>query len=239
MRLRNDIAIPMSTACFLVAGCSGGMGEPSGDQESRNVEQSLAAQPCRPDFALVPTADVACKVDVDVHLLNTTTEVSTADLYRDRGGCFPDAYQLRRIRSCRSGPIAQCTGGTITTEGDFCPRPRLSELTGTLTAPATVPVNPGPLGAGNAYVCWNSQFDTAQVWLTRNGTERLFGSGRSGCQSESNIQAGVSVVFTLFTDAGRGIALAESTTTGVPTACPPGYGPRCGQACYPPGTGCF
>jgi hypothetical protein len=213
------------------------MGEASGD-ESRDVEQSIEVQACRPDYALVPTADTACKVDIDIHFVGRTIEVSTADLYRDRAGCFPDAYQLRKYRRCHSGTIEACASGNVQQEGDFCPRPRLSELTGTLTAPSTVPVNPGPLGAGSAYVCWNSSFDNAQVWLTRNGTERLFGSGRSGCQSESNIPAGASLVFSLFTDAGRGILLAESTVTGVASPCPPGQVPRCGEACYPAGQGC-
>ena len=233
--------LPLGSFCLFLSSCSGAVAEPPSETEPSEVEQSVQAVGCRPDFALSVASNVVCKVDKDSHVVYNTFELSSADLYRDRAGCFPDAYQLRRIDSisCSFSTSAEdCIGRSGVLVGDFCPRPRLSEFFGTLSAPATVNVFPGPLGAGSAYVCWNSAFDNAQVWVTNGSSERLLGSGRTGCQSESGIQAGASRVFTLYTDSGRAIALAESTVIGVRAPCPPGQVPRCGEACYPAGQGC-
>jgi hypothetical protein len=216
--------------------------EPPSDTETREVEQSVQAAGCRPDYALSASSNVVCKVDKDNHSVYNTFELSSADRYSDRAGCSPDTFQLRRIDSIScffSVSAEDCIGRPGVLVGDFCPRPRLSDFVGTISAPATVPVQPGPLGAGSAYVCWNSSFDSAQVWVSGGGSERLFGAGRSGCASESNINAGASRVFTLFTDSSRAINLADAMTVGVATSCPPGTGPKCGEACYPLGRGCF
>jgi len=241
MRRENLGILPLGSFCWFLAACSGAGAEPPSETEPREVEQSVQAQGCRPDWALTAASNVVCKVDKDNHVVYNTFELSSADRYSDRAGCFPDAFQLRRIDSisCSFSTSAEdCIGRPGVLVGDFCPRPRLSELFGTLSAPATVPVRPGPLGAGQAYVCWNSSFDNAQVWVTNGSSERLFGSGRSGCQSEEGITAGASRVFTLNNDGSRAIILAEATVTGVLTACPPGQGPKCGEACYPLGRGC-
>jgi len=241
MRRRNLCFLPLGSLCLLLSSCSGASSEPLGETEQGEVEQPVQAAGCRPDFALAAASNVVCKVDKDSHVVYNTFELSSADLYRDRAGCFPDAYQLRRIDSisCSFSTSAEdCIGRSGVLVGDYCPRPRLSEFVGTLSAPATATVYPGPLGAGSAYVCWNSAFDNAQVWVTNGSSERLFGSGRSGCQSESTIRAGASHVFTLYTDNTRAIELAQSTVVGVRSACPPGQVPRCGEACYPAGSGC-
>ena len=243
MRRENLGVLPLSSFCLFLSACSGAsLAEPPSETEAREVEQSVQAQGCRPNYALAAASNVVCKVDKDDHVVYRTFELSSADRFRDLAGCLPDAFQLRRIDSisCVAGTSAEeCIGRPGVLVGDFCQRPRLSEFVGTISAPATVPVQPGPLGAGSAYVCWNSSFDTAQVWVSGGGSERLFGTGRSGCQSESNINAGASRVFTLFTDSSRAINLADATTVGVGTSCPPGTGPKCGEACYPLGKGCF
>ena len=91
-----------------------------------------------------------CKIDKDNHVINNTFELSVADRYVDRGGCAPDAFQLRKIGSPTCGftvSIDDCVRpGAL--EGDFRPRPRLSDFVGSVSAPATVPVNPGPLALG-------------------------------------------------------------------------------------------
>jgi hypothetical protein len=241
MRRENLGVLPLGSFCLFLSACSGAVGESKGETEPREVEQSVQAQGCRPDWFLATASNVVCKVDKDDHVVYRTFELSSADRFSDRAGCFPDAFQLRRIDSIScsfSTSPEDCIGLRGVLVGDFCPRPRLSEFVGTITAPATVPVQPGPLGAGSAYVCWNSSFDNAQVWVSNGSSERLFGSGRSGCQSESNIGAGASRFFTLFTDSSRAINLADATTVGVQTSCPPGTGPKCGEACYPLGRGC-
>jgi hypothetical protein len=241
--LRDKLGIlPLGSVCFLLCSCSGAPPDAPSETEKNEVEQSVQAQGCRPNFVLSASSNVVCKVDKDNHTVYNTFELSSADRYTDSAGCSPDAFQLRRIDSisCAFSVSAEdCIGRPGALVGDYCPRPRLSEFVGTVSAPATATVYPGPLGAGSAYVCWNSSFDSAQVWVSSGGTERLFGTGRSGCASESNIYAGTSRVFTLFTDSSRAINLADATTVGVRAPCPPGTGPKCGEACYPLGRGCF
>ena len=243
MKMRREkLGILSVGSLYVLCSCSGAPPDAPNEMEPSEVEQSVRAAGCRPNFVLAASSNVVCKVDKDNHTVYNTFELSSADRYRDLAGCFPDAFQLRRIDSvsCSASTSAEdCIGRPGVLVGDFCPRPRLSEFAGTISAPATVPVQPGPLGAGSAYVCWNSSFDNAQIWVSGGGPERLFGTGRSGCQSESNINAGASRVFTLFTDSSRTINLADATTVGVQTACPPGTGPKCGEACYPLGKGCF
>jgi len=241
MRRENLGVLPLGSFCLFLSACSAAVGEPQSETEPHEVEQSVQAAGCRPDFVLSASSNVVCKVDKDSHVVYNTFELSSADRYRDRAGCFPDAFQLRRIDSisCIANRSAEdCIGRPGVLVGDFCPRPRLSEFVGTISVPATVPVQPGPLGAGLAGVCWNSSFDSAQVWVSDGISETLFGSGRSGCQ-EFNINVGASRVFTLFTDSSRAINLADGTTVGVATSCPPGTGPKCGEACYPLTQGCF
>jgi hypothetical protein len=234
--------LPLGSVCFFLGACSGAPLDAPSDTEAREVEQSVQAVGCRPDYVLSASSNVVCKVDKDSHTVYNTFELSSADRYSDRAGCSPDAVQLRRIDSINcvfSVSAEDCIGRPGVLVGDYCPRPRLSDFVGTISAPATVPVQPGPLGgAASAYVCWNSSFDSAQVWVSGGGSERLLGTGRSGCASESNINAGASRVFTLFTDSSRAINLADATTVGVATPCPPGTGPKCGEACYPLGRGC-
>jgi hypothetical protein len=242
MRFANFGVWSLGSWCWLLSACSGAGIEPQAESESREVEQSVQAAGCRPDYALAIASNVVCKIDKDNHVAFNTFELSSADLYRDRAGCGPDAFQLRRIDSisCIAGTsVAECVGRQGAQVGDFCQRPRLSDFVGSLTAPATVNVQPGPLGAGSAYVCWNSSFDSAQVWVSDGASERLFGTGRSGCASESNIFTGQTRIFTLFTDSTRAINLADARTVGVASACPPGTGPKCGEACYPLNRGCF
>lgn len=233
--------LPVGSLCLLLSSCSGAPGAMSRETEPGEVEQSSQALGCRPDYVLAARSDNVCKIDKDNHVISNTFELSVADRYVDRGGCAPDAFQLRKIGSPTCGvlvSIDDCVRqGAL--EGDFCPRPRLSDFVASVSAPATVPVNPGPLGAGTAYVCWSSSFDSAQVWVSTGSTERLFATGRSGCLSEDNIGAGASRIFTLFSDSSRAINLADATTVGVATACPPGTGPKCGEACYPLNRGCF
>lgn len=232
--------------CLFLCSCSASMEEPlsetdAGEAQVTALDQGLTLQTCRPSWVPLNNPPFPCKIDKDNHVVYNTFELTTADQYRDNSGCFPDAYQLRKFDRVKCDPTLsaeECLGLDRVFEGDFCPRPRLSEFAGTITAPTTVTVYPGPLGAGSAYVCWNSPYDTAQVIATSRGTERLFGAGRSGCLSEDNIHAGETHVLTLYTDSSRAIALAESSVTGIASACPPGQGPRCGEPCMPPGSGC-
>lgn len=236
MHRANLGVLPIASWCWLLSGCSGAGVEPPGETASSETEQSVQAQGCRPDYVLAFASNVVCKIDKDSHVVYNTFELSSADLYRDRNGCGPDAFQLRRIDSINcsfSTSTEDCVGRQGAQLGDMCQRPRVSDFVGSVTAPATVNVQPGPLGAGNAYVCWSSSFDSAQVWVSDGVSERLFGTGRSGCASESNIFTGQTRTFTLYTDGTRAINLADARSVGVASPCPPGTGPKCGEACYP------